>query len=376
MSLTIVLNILSMNVDDHPAYRPSASAQGKNHAWIPQAFPELFFVNRFSRLTQLLKSFMVDHQFFVLQEIGSEALEYLKLFFFFNGYEHISSKYNNDAGSCNYLVAYKKSDTNYTIAHVNTKMIYFTTSGLSLTGEQRKTMSREEKIEHGYFQEFEKSAQVTFFEIKQFDTGTDTSMDLTIVNTHPGLTNEHRLKSMTHLMKEIDGLKNVIIMGDFNQFDFTKNDFAMYEPQRDIIISAGTVGYTSFCKHDYSFAGHPYDIIRFFSKDEKQQFDKLVANVNEKKLNSTSNIRDFCLDIFFRIPHVSSRLDDVFISNTFDKQINSVECTLYTLLGNDITNLTHVDRFQFEEKDKKLIKQGCYRPSDHCATSTKIVFQS
>lgn len=328
------LKIVSHNVDDHPGYRfPNHPTLG----YVSIAFPELEFKNRFPLLEAFYQSEIKKNtNLFALQEVGAGAVPLLKNLFEKHNFECIVSKYNLHEGSANYLFAYKKDQ----FLIKDTKQIYFTKTGKSLSDEQRVTMSKDEKIEHNFKVEFEKSAQViTMARMNSPES------DFTIVNVQPGLTNEHRELAMDTLGKALADKSPTLMMGDFNQFDSTKNENKVYEKQRKILEDHG---FQSTTKHladsglKATFIAHPYDVLRFFSKEERNQFEEL-------KLKNPDKMRQFLLDFIEEknIDLVSTTLDDCYIKGLTLQQCKTSSRTWF---DNHEIDPSQVERAAFQKK--------------------------
>src|ERR1700733_1992337 len=106
------IRVLSQNVDDHPGYRfPDHPRLG----YVSYSFPELEFKNRFHLFVDFygLEIHEKNINLFALQEMGENAKTLFKDFFEKEGFSCVTTKYNLDKGSVNYMIAFKKSD--YTI---------------------------------------------------------------------------------------------------------------------------------------------------------------------------------------------------------------------------------------------------------------------
>lgn len=342
------VHILSLNVDDHPAFRGLGQ-----YKWIASSYPQLLFKQRFEVLVQFILALNSIPQIIAFQEVGDDARILLEQFLSEHNYSFISNKYNNHEGCCNFITAFS-NELDFKVK--SSRMIYLTTSGLSLTDLQRQTMSREDKISHGLNYEFERSAQIISLENEV------NGNKFTFVNTHPGLTNDHRIMCMKMLVVHVNDLKNVIIVGDFNQFDSSKNSNDVYQPQRQILFDAGFVSSTE--NIPFSFVGRPYDIMRFLSCEHKVIYEELV------KQNDFIGLRQFCDDFYSTIDPVSSRLDDVFYR--FDDSKCKATTRGLTYIDGKVIDISAIDRNELSEIVKQCTLNNKYTPSDHCAMLTSF----
>ncbi len=172
--------------------------------------------------------------------------------------------------------------------------VAFTTSGDFLSNEMRRTMSQDEIKQHNLGVDFEKSAQV--IPLVNIETG----QAFKIYNTHPGLTNDHRLACMdilgSYIRRDVEEHPelNIILSGDFNQFDMESPVSCVLEAQVQKIKDMG-LDYVSQSLLDSgqgtTFFADPYDLMRHLSKEQQQKVFAFKDSLREmKKLLQERNI--------------------------------------------------------------------------------------
>jgi endonuclease/exonuclease/phosphatase family metal-dependent hydrolase len=350
------MKIVTHNVDDPISFKDGLYGR---------AFPELSFENRWTKLQILYSHHIRDGvKVFALQEVGQDiALGAIRQFFEQEcHFICIITPYNRSSQSYVFILAYDP-----TVLHVQEGVqIFFTRSGLPIPDGRRQTMSTKDLLDHNYGVIYERSAQVA--NVVVIENG----KTFTVVNTHPGLLNEHRLAAMHVLCTALDGIQNVVLLGDFNQFDATRCCNEPFYEQQRVIQAHGfsnthsTPLYTKGLKA--TFVSHPYDIARFLSKEEKARMDK----------QSPANIRARCLREVSRgtFEYVSMVLDDVYVRGP-DIHIPMESIAPWTILNTTLINtLDGTTRAAFNTQYRIDILDGRSPalPSDHISIQFEIMF--
>lgn len=264
------MKLLSWNVQ---SLRDLENENGKYRG----PFPELTFKSRWPDLKKSFDLALKEHgtEIFVLQEIGTEGESLLQDYFNSIHYSCVITPYCLDKAAFRFAFAFNPNMYEL-IGH---QQLPYTQTGLFLTDEQRQSMSMDEKMKHNLGVEFEKSAQVMI--LKNLETG----LLVKIYNTHPGLTNEHRLACMDVLARAIDEDKkaglSVVVAGDMNQFDAKSPIPKVLLEQPEKLERVGLTWLDKKvlleCGAQSTFRGYAFDILRFLTKSEK---DSLFAMID------------------------------------------------------------------------------------------------
>lgn len=237
------------------------------------AFSDLSFQARFNLNASLLDSLSENNQtIFALEEANDVARDLLADYFQKKGFEVLSTKYANDPGAFNFVFAYNSKLYDL----ISTSQLYYTESGLSTTPEERKTLSKDEKIKRHLGTEFEKSVQ--FVRLMHKESG----KEMLIANTHPGLEMKHRLAAMHKLCDALEHEKGMLIaLGDFNQFDASNPKPMVYQEQVRVLQDRGfnwaSEGLSQVGMKT-TFLGSPFDILRFFNDADHTEYKELTKD--------------------------------------------------------------------------------------------------
>jgi hypothetical protein len=369
---TWLMRILSQNVDDHPGYRFPNGRLG----YISHAFPELSFENRFPLFEAFYQSEIQDNHvnLFALQEMSDNAKKLFEPFFEKAGFECITTKYNNDKESLNYMIAYKKSD--YTVKKKN--QIYFTTDGKSYSDQERADVTAKDKanktrelFDHNFDTEFEKSAQIIVLSQKN-----NHNAEFVIVNIQPGLTNKHRELVMEKLCSELKNeTRPTLAVGDFNQFDSSKQESAIHHKQIAILKENGFNWDTEHLMDEgikSTFISHPFDILRFFKKDTMVSGITIPGDFTRldtlKEKKDHKGIRNLFLEVIERekLDLVSTCLDAEF-SRNFDKSVK-IDTESHSWFAGKLVNTAQANRGDLQ----KLVLKGLFADSSNSVDSSKM----
>lgn len=212
---------------------------------------------------------------FFNQELNDVACIQLTKFYEELGLQVESTKYTTDAGAFNYLFAYNPEY--YEV--VKTSQVYYTESGEPTSPDERKALSKEEKIQRHFGTEFEKSAQLIWTRNKI--TGTVT-LD---VNMHPGLEPKHRILAMTRLCEKLKNENGIIVLiGDLNQFDPNIPVPAIYMDQIKVLQNHGFLWASeglSKIGMKGTFVSKPYDIFHLLSPEKLAEFKAMLQNITD-----------------------------------------------------------------------------------------------
>lgn len=333
------------------------------------AFSDFSFRARFGLLKELLDSLSEDEQStFALQEADDEARELLKDYFKQKGYNVLTTKYANDPGAFNFLFAYNPAL--YEV--VESSQIYYTESGQTTSPEERKTLTKEEKLKLHLGTEFEKSAQLVRLKDKK------TGKICLAANTHPGLEMAHRLSAMKKLC---DALANehemIVALGDFNQFDPRVPEPTTYQEQIDILKTHGFKWSSEGLSHagmKTTFMGFPFDVMRFFNEADRTEYQALTQDKDHLE-----RLREFFVRKIKekQISLYGGCLNGVFTKNLPESASVSVHC--FTMFGHRrIETTTYPDAKGFQEAYIRHVEthipeeNEAVTSSDHFAVTATI----
>lgn len=293
---------------------------------IANAFPDFRFINRWPLLRQQfdyqLNNINEEHRtdFFMLQEASKNATNTIKRYFNSKlGFKVVITEYSLHPNSFNLIFAYNESRVNIDYY----EHLYYTRSGKPTSNFCRDILSKQDLINRHAKTEFEKSAQI--FRIKT------PLVTLNVINTHLGLTNEHKLSALKKLLSFFDYDRGLyLISGDFNQFDMSKPGNHYYKEQISLLTDNGFVWETESAKNSWlntSFMAFPYDIFRFLDKEEIEKFYEIASQTN-----SSLQVRQFILD---KIMAKNLDLSSVCMDAVFTKNFNHFDCDVrfVTTLG-------------------------------------------
>lgn len=262
---------------------------------------------------------------FFNQELNDVACAQLTKFYEGLGLKVESTKYTTHSGAFNYLFAYNPEY--YEVE--KRSQVYYTKTGKPTSQEERDSLSKEENIQNHFGTEFEKSAQLIW--VRNKITGT-TTLD---VNMHPGLEigldrktglivdeMNHRILAMKRLCEQLQNEHgNVILIGDFNQFDPRFLEPTIYADQIKVLQSYGfRWASEGLCRVGMkaTFVSKPYDFEHLLAAEKLAEFRALKQNItdqNELRLAIVKFIQDnnvcvigTCLDgVFTRgLPETAS----------------------------------------------------------------------
>lgn len=336
------------------------------------AFSDLSIKNRFS----VIKAFILELinkkgiSCLALQEIDDEALKLLQELFAELRFVTYTAKYCLHKDAYNYLLAVDER----MVKVKETSQIYFTQSGLPTSNEERDRLSKEEKLQLQLDQEFEKSAQLAILTISMNEK-TET---VALVNIQAGTSNKHRLLAMQKLT---DALKDchwpVILAGDFNQFDASQRQSAIYNDQVQVLQKNGFQWVTEDLQRrglQTTFFAFPHDVDRFLTTDEMKELAALKTHENYK------GIRDFYLRV---IEARDIELNSVCLDAVYAKNHGNIKLQTkpYTWLNGKVMNTAKQEMKEFRRSFLTFFKDKNAHPlsmpaSDHFALATKIEFSS
>jgi endonuclease/exonuclease/phosphatase family metal-dependent hydrolase len=254
--------LFSQNVNSLRALEPP-------HGAYVGPFPELTFAARWGKMEQMFQLLRQEKnvEIFALQEVGPDAKDLLENYFSSINHQYIVSKYCLDEGAQQFVFAF--DPTKYEL--ISEEQLPYTTTGRFMTDAERKTMSKEDVNEHNYNSFYDRSAQIVILR------DLNTKETFKIYNTHPGLTNKHRLKCMELLASKIAQDKeaglNVVVTGDMNQFDFDSKKPVLLEEQPQKLKDAGLTWINEeelrYKGAQATFNACAYDIERFLTDAQK-----------------------------------------------------------------------------------------------------------
>lgn len=307
-----------------------------------RAFNDFSLEHRYPTTERFIESLVQTKHVncFALQEIDENALRRLKATFDRLNFNYVTTSYCLDRGSFFFMFAYDATK----MAVLDEDQCYYTESGLPTTDEDRKILTRDEKFQRHLDVEFEKSAQVftlhTFEDDKRY----------CVANTHPGLTNKHRLLAMQKLVDFIEarqtrmgGESRTIVVGDMNQFDTRVCEPRTWMDQVQVLTAAGYCWQSAGLEHEgakSTFLSFPYDIFRFLSGDEKTQLKTLET------ANDPIALRRFYLDKCKTISVMGGCLDGCYTLG--DVSINKVKA--FTFFGDRLVNASKSNAAELQEQ--------------------------
>ena len=336
------------------------------------AFQDLSFKSRFALNCALLDSLSENNQtLFALQEANDVARDSLKDFFEKKGLTVLTAKYANDPGAFNFIFAYNSELYDL----VDTSQLYYTESGLSTSPEDRKALSKEEKVKRHLGTEFEKSVQLVRLRHKA------TGKEMLVANTHPGLEMKHRIAAMNKLVDYLENEKGMIIgLGDFNQFDATIPEPTVYQEQVKILQDRGFQWASEGISHvgmKTTFMGFPFDIFRFFNEADRAEYNALIQdrnNLPQLREFFTRKIQEKNLSLY------GGCLDAVFTRGLPERaSVNVSAFTMFQRSRIETTKIEDAKAIQdaFVQHFVKHPAEEAADPvtnSDHFALATKISF--
>lgn len=337
------------------------------------AFSDLSIKNRFPMIRSFILNLIKQKNIpcFALQEVDSEALGLLQNLFKELNFKTYIEKYCPHKDSYHYILAVDEN----VIQVKSAKQIYFTESGLPTTDKEREVLTKEQKLKKHLHQEFEKSAQLAWLNVK----GKDTNHQLLLVNIQAGTSSQHRLLAMQKLCEALEDINlPMILVGDFNQFDSDEKKPTLLRKQIQILMKNGFQWCTENLQEKglrTTFFAFPHDIERFLTPEEQKELAELKGKENY------IGIREFYLKTIEKdgIELSSVCLDAVYAKNHKGMKINTKS---YTSLDGKLVNTEKQERKEFQKAFLNFFKQssansGLQVPvSDHFALLTKIEFAS
>jgi mRNA deadenylase 3'-5' endonuclease subunit Ccr4 len=312
------MTIFSLNVNSDRRIKPTSDSS----SLLSSAFSNLSHTNRADLLNQMLID--VNADIVCLQEVDDLYLPIIIEFLNSLGYNIYTHKYtDNEPSAFSYVTAFRD---NYVL--LSQISVVFTEDGKFLSKEMRQTMTIDEKKLNNYDTEYEKSCPIFRLKIN--------SHEIVLANVHLGLTNKHKTMASHRLCQFIDDLTDksttseVIIVGDFNQFDTTKKEATVYDSQINIYKN---FDYQWASKDiDCTFISFPYDIDRFLSETDMAECNA-IKNAND--------LRNFYMTVIERdgINLASCALDSVFYRQEHKKTDSIPVDTVTNIGGNIIYNI-------------------------------------
>ncbi len=328
------------------------------------AFADLSFQSRFSVTMALIKSAYkkCSETVFLFQEASDEACDILKTSLKEMGLDVLTNKYAPDRGAFNFVFAFNPEL--YKLEEI--KQIYYTESGLPTSPEEREQLTKDEKIQRHCGTEFEKSAQL----VRLFHK--EANKSLLLVNTHPGLENEHRLQAMSKLCEALEQEKGIVILaGDFNQFDKRVPEAKLFDEQIDILEENGFHWESKNLSNQglkSTFISFPFDIFRFFNREDFAELDQV------KEQNDPVALREFCIN---KIQEKNISLFGACLDAIFTRGINQPVTTKAYMMfcGEKINTLKITNRNELQREFLDYLKGNSAEPalnSDHAVLVSEI----
>lgn len=338
------------------------------YMYTANAFKDYSVHKRFPMIAEGLDYFRKKKNIslFALQEVEDSILPEIIKYFQSKGFAILPAmKYNPTDLAFNFVFAY--DPTLYTCVNPP-EQIYLTATGKP-SPKDRQGIDKKLLMDQHYDSEFERSAQV--IELEELSSG----KQFVIVNNHFGLTNKHRLQVAEKLCKELADIKKpMVLVGDFNQYDFDNKESVLFKKQIEIFEKHG-FKWDSECLQSQepkgTFVTFPYDITRFLSKTDFSEYDALKVKIDYKA------IKDFFVSKIekYNIPLVSTSLDGVFSKNTNNSSENQTKPSFCKAIL--FANGERIKPTPTAETIQKLAlnsykKDKCIFPSDHLSVLAKV----
>jgi hypothetical protein len=230
---------------------------------------------RFSGICQQLKERLTNNSIVALFEIDATTRDKLIQLAQENQWLVLSGSYNPSPNSFHYMVFSSSPD----IKFGQSELLPLTLSGKLYDGPRDKSSVH---LLETLGEEFEKG----IFKVPV--TIHNNSFDLFIV--HLGLRNDSRILQTQKLQQYVKESKKAMLIGDFNCFDSSNKEPALFEKQLDMLIADGFLHVSNMIKSTFDNRSFPYDLQFKMSDDDKAEYAKLSTAIDtDDSINAFHN---------------------------------------------------------------------------------------